>query len=94
MESFFPKTQYNETMTILYLYTNVMGYTFATINELLKKEIEVHVVHWNKKEIAHHFIYERENLFIHKRDENDFKSLDSLINKINPRILVFVKVLN
>ena len=75
-------------MTILYLYTNVMGYTFATINELLKKEIEVHVVHWNKKEIAHHFIYERENLFIHKRDENDFKSLDSLINKINPSLFV------
>lgn len=36
-------------MKILYLYTEVMGYTVATIEELKQNGAEIHLVHWDKK---------------------------------------------
>ena len=38
-------------MKILYLYAEVMGYTMATIRELAERGNEVHVVHWDHKQL-------------------------------------------
>ena len=37
-------------MKILYLYTEVMGYTLSTVKELINLNYEVHIVNWDKNQ--------------------------------------------
>ena len=75
-------------MKILYLYTEVMSYTVAIIKELLKKNIEIHLVHWDEKKNTPYNIPPINGLHKYKRSLFSEKKLLNLSNAINPDLLV------
>ena len=75
-------------MKILYFYTEVMGYTIATIRELLKSGIEIHLVHWDKKKLSQYMITPIKGLKIYPRSLFTKKGLLNLANKIDPDLIV------
>jgi len=54
-------------MKILYLYTEVMGYTLATINELRQTGAEIHLVHWDDKKLTPYKIPTSNKLFLYPK---------------------------
>jgi glycosyltransferase involved in cell wall biosynthesis len=75
-------------MKILYLYTEIMGYSIATIKELIKSGAEVHVVHWDKKKISKYQVTKKFGVHFYSRSKYTVKDLLVLINQINPDITV------
>ena len=75
-------------MKILYLYTEVMGYTLATINELRQTGAEIHLVHWDDKKLTPYKIPTSNKLFLYPKSKENRNSLVKLINKLNPDITV------
>jgi glycosyltransferase involved in cell wall biosynthesis len=65
-----------------------MSYTVATIKELLKKNIEVHLVHWDEKKNTPYKIPPIDGLNEYKRSLFSEKELLNLSDTINPNLLV------
>ena len=75
-------------MKILYLYTEVMGYTIATINKLKQNGAEVHVVHWDHKKLTPYKINTSDKLYLYPKSKENKNSLVKLINELNPDVTV------
>lgn len=75
-------------MKILYLYSEIMGYSMATIKELIKSGADVHVVHWDKKKLSKYRVTKESGVHFYPRSKYTVKDLLALINQINPDITV------
>lgn len=75
-------------MRILYLYAEVMGYTLATIRELIRMGNEVHVVHWNHQKLTPFEIRKIPNLFLYSRSRQTGSTLRRLHQRIHPALTV------
>ncbi len=73
---------------ILYLYTEVMGYTLATIRELIGLGFEVHVVHWDDKKLSGFKIPEIPGLHLYPRSSLSAADLQHLSHQLAPDIVV------
>lgn len=75
-------------MKILYLYTEVMGYTMATIKALVDTGVEVHVVHWDHKKLTPYRIPDYINVHKYSRSQQNIESLIKLAEEVKPDITV------
>lgn len=75
-------------MTILYLYTELMGYNIPVLKELcIRYNAEVHVVHWDKGKLTPYVPPIIEGVVYYKRSELKKEDFIKLANKINPNIV-------
>lgn len=74
--------------TILYLYTEAMGYTMATIKELVAMGCSVHLVYWDHKRLHQFVVKDFPGLKIYGRSNFNYQSLKLLIDSINPELIV------
>ena len=65
-----------------------MGYTMATVKELIKLESEIHIVHWNKNRKAPLKFKSTSNLNLYNRSDYTKKDLRHLSSKIQPDLVV------
>ncbi len=65
-----------------------MGYTLATINSLIEKGAEVHIVHWDEKKLTPYEFTHKNSVFLIKRSKHNYKSLILLAQEIDPIITV------
>jgi glycosyltransferase involved in cell wall biosynthesis len=75
-------------MKILYLYSEVMGYTLATVLELVKRGYEVHIVHWDHKKLTPYQPPVVSNVFMYKRSEYSKSKIQHLVNNLMPSLIV------
>jgi len=75
-------------MKILYLYTEVMGYTMATIKALVEHGAEVHVVHWDHKKLTPYQAPEWPNVYMYKRSSMTVNDIFHLAQELSPAITV------
>lgn len=75
-------------MKILYLYAEVMGYTMATIKELVNQGAEVHVVSWLEKKKTEYQASEVPEVTFYARDCFGKNALIHLASAIDPAITV------
>jgi glycosyltransferase involved in cell wall biosynthesis len=75
-------------MRILYLYSEIMGYTLATVRILVESGCEVHIIHWDHKKVSMYKISEIPNVFFYKRSHLTLRSMVDLVLKIKPSITV------
>jgi glycosyltransferase involved in cell wall biosynthesis len=75
-------------MKILYLYSEVMGYTMATILDLAQRGNEVHVVHWVQGKITPYCAPVVPNVFMYNRSELTDNEIKKLVKNIGPAITV------
>lgn len=73
---------------VLYLYTEAMGYTTATIDALIEQGCEVTLVHWDHRKLTPSSIAERAGVTIHKRSVHDCRSLIRLARELSPQAVV------
>lgn len=73
---------------ILYLYTEAMGYTTATIDALIKQGWQVTLVQWDHKKLTPHYIEKSAGLTVHNRSEHDFRSLLRLAKELSPKAVI------
>ena len=80
------------SIKILYLYSEVMGYNLSTIKNLIKSGAEVFLVHWDKKKLSNYRLIEQDGLNIYSRSKISYEKLLNLAIEINPdkiRLLSF-----
>jgi glycosyltransferase involved in cell wall biosynthesis len=75
-------------MKILYLYSEVLGYTMATIRELAESGNELHVVHWDHKKLTPYQAPALPNVIMYKRSGLSVSDLKILASNIRPAITV------
>lgn len=75
-------------MKVLYLYSEVMGYTMATIRALVEKGCEVHVVHWDHKKLTPYEVPSLTNVHMYKRSEFSVDNIRKLSEDLSPDIVV------
>jgi len=75
-------------MKILYLYTEVMGYTLSTVKELINLNYEVHIVNWDKNQQVPMKLKKIEGLTFYPRSEYNYKDIINLGKKISPNMVV------
>jgi len=75
-------------MKILYLYSEVMGYTMATVRELAVRGNEVHVVHWDHKKLTPYKAPVVANVYMYNRSELSVEQMEKLAKEINPAVTV------
>lgn len=75
-------------MKILYLYSEVMGYTISTIRALAERGIVVHVVYWDHKKLTPYQAPNIPNVFMYKRSELSLDEIKKLAKNITPAITV------
>ena len=75
-------------MKILYLYSEVMGYTMSTIQALAKRGIKVHVVHWDHKKLTPYQAPTLANVQMYKRSEFPVTKIRELSTELSPSIVV------
>ena len=76
-------------MKILYLYSEIMGYSLATINRLVASGAEVHVVHWDRKgKLTSYSHPEVEGVYFYPRSEMTVNDISNLVSKLSPDITV------
>lgn len=75
-------------MKILYLYSEVMGYTISTISALVNLGAEVHVVHWDHKKLTAYELPTIKDVYFYKRSMHSVKDIRVLVNSIQPDIVV------
>lgn len=75
-------------MTILYLYTELMGYQIPVLKEYVSKyDADVHVVHWDHKKLTPYIPPVIENVTYYNRSNLDYSGMIKLVEKINPNII-------
>ena len=75
-------------MKILYLYSEIMGYTMATVCALVEKGAEVEIVHWDHKKLTSYQHPQLTGVRFYKRSQHDYRSLWGIVQDINPDITV------
>lgn len=75
-------------MKILYLYTEVMGYTMSTVKELVNKNYEVHIINWDKNQQVPMKLKEIEGVTFYPRSKYNYKEIINLGKKIRPCMVV------
>lgn len=75
-------------MKILFLYSEAMGYTMATIDALIHSNCQVHLVYWDYKKLTPLKIESRSSLIIYNRSEYNAYSLIELAFSIQPTVTV------
>ena len=75
-------------MKILYLYAEVMGYTMATIKELVNQGAEVHVVSWSEKKKTDYQAVEVPGVTFYGKDSFGKNALIDLATALDPAITV------
>ena len=74
-------------MTILYLYSELMGYQIPVLKEYtLEYNAEVHVVHWDNKKKTPYIPPSIENVKYYDRSSLNYDGLSRLAEEINPSI--------
>jgi len=73
---------------ILYLYAEIMSYTEATLKELENKNVELHIVHWDKQKITPYKISNTFKSKFYKRSNYDASNIRNLIKSISPNLIV------
>ena len=76
------------TMRVLYLYSEVMGYTMATIRALLEKGCVVHVVHKDHGKLTPYQPSDVKNLYFYPRSSQTGATLEQISKKIDPQVTV------
>lgn len=74
-------------MNLLFLYTEVMGYTIATLRELSRRGFRVHVVHWDHKKLTPFKLGEYPNIHWYPRSGFDAQSMMVLVDNLSPGIV-------
>lgn len=77
-----------EPKRILFLYTEIAGYFLACVNELAKQGADVHIVRWPVNKEAPFNFDPGCNVNLYERKKFDATSLVSLMNNIDPDIIV------
>ena len=75
-------------MKILYLYTEVMGYTLATMRALVQLGAEIEVVHWDQKKLTPYRVPPLPGITMHPRSSMSNHSILALVATFNPNITV------
>lgn len=75
-------------MKILYLYVEAMGYTIASIDALISRGAEVHLVHWQSERLTSYAIPDKEGLFKYPKDQFNRKTLSEFALDLDPAITV------
>jgi len=73
---------------ILYLYAEIMSYTEATLKELENKNVELHIVHWDKQKITPYKISNKLKSKFYNRSNYDADKIRNLIKSISPNLIV------
>ncbi len=74
---------------VLYLYAEVMGYTMATIKALkVLYNVEIHVVHWDKKKLTPYQHGFMDNVFFYPRSDYSVEKIRDLARDISPQMVV------
>jgi len=77
-----------ETINILYLYTELMGYQIPVFKELVKKSgAKLHVVHWDLKKLTPYNPPNLENVSYYKRSHFSKRKLVELGNRVMPDLV-------
>lgn len=76
------------TSTVLILYTELAGYTIASIQALLDKEVNVHLVRWPVNAEAPFTFSFGDRMHVYERDKHSNEQLVSLSEKINPDLIL------
>lgn len=76
-------------MNLIFLYSEAMGYTLATIKTIIKIHgATVHLVHWDKKKnTPFQFPDMGEHFFAHKRSETDIDTIKRMIDELSPKAI-------
>ena len=75
-------------MTILYLYSELMGYQLPVFREYVAGyNAKVHVVHWDHKKVSQYVPTSIEGVSYYKRSEYDKKALSALAEELKPDIV-------
>lgn len=76
-------------MRVLYLYAEVMGYTMATVSQLVKKYgCDVHIVQWDTGKLTPYEAQKVDHVSFYNRSEYTSSSLLKLAVLIDPDIIV------
>lgn len=73
---------------ILYLYAEVMGYTWSVIKHLADSGVEIHLVHFDDGKLTPYQFGNHKNVYQYLRSEITYISLCKTITDINPSITV------
>ncbi len=75
-------------MKIVYLYTEVMGYTQSTIKELANQGNLITVIHWDKEKLTPFVVDDIEKVQFYPKSQFTLTSIYKFIRKIDPDIIV------
>nr|MBI1232822.1 glycosyltransferase [Cytophagales bacterium] len=75
-------------MIILFLYSEIMGYTMATLTELAKQGATLHVVHWDHKKLTPYKFCSTPSIITYNRSEMSVNSMQKLADDVKPDITV------
>ncbi|MEM7063172.1 MAG: glycosyltransferase [Cyanobacteria bacterium P01_B01_bin.77] len=75
-------------MKILYLYSEVMGYTVATLKALTQLQAFVHVVHWDEYKLTPYQCEASTNIHFYPRSKYSVQEIEHLADSISPDITV------
>ncbi|MFQ3577237.1 MAG: glycosyltransferase family 4 protein [Cytophagales bacterium] len=76
-------------MNVLFLYSEAMGYTMATIKEIIRiYGVQVHLVHWDKKKNTPYLFPDMGDSFhSYKRSETGIEKIRNLIDALEPKAI-------
>ena len=78
----------NNSIKILYLYSEIMGYNLSTIKNLTKFGAKVSLVHWDKKKLADYKLTNLKGLNVYPRSKMSYEKLSRLADNLKPDITV------
>ncbi|MCZ7383424.1 MAG: glycosyltransferase family 4 protein [Candidatus Methanoperedens sp.] len=76
-------------MKIVYLYAEVMGYTMATIRELIDRHVaELHIVHLDSKKLTPYKYQNANNVTFYGRSAYSTAMIKELVSRVDPDLVV------
>ena len=75
-------------MKLLFLYSELMGYTLSTCKILASYGFEVHIVHMDHKKLSDYIPEINDNIILYKRSKMNSADLKKLALTLDPKILV------
>ena len=73
---------------ILFLYTELGGYSLACFNELVNSGVESHVMHYRVNKEAPFAFTENQPIKFYHREKYDVYGLEDLVKDINPAMII------